>query len=358
MTTSSIKDPVSAIRKFLAALPVRSDSSEDGRQDSAGQVLCAMVDAGLDRLSLPGGGQTLQRWRALAAVAAHDLSLAKLYEAHTDALAILAEAGMESEQPLRVWGVWCAEPPQARLDIHHPAAEEAGAVVLDGVKAWCSGANTITHAVVSGWNRDGRPCLAAVDLDQSGITVTNEGWHAVGMAETASVDVLFDNVRGVAVGGADFYTGRPGFWHGGAGIAACWYGAAAQLALYLRQHLTDQSNPHALAQLGRADVALSACAASLRAAAQYIDTAPASDAYRLAMRVRLMAEDAANQVMHAFGRALGAAPLCRDPWAARMMADLPVFLRQSHADRDLEALAHSLLQRDGEAENGEEEWQL
>lgn len=52
-----------------------------------------LIAAGLDRLPLPGAGHgaTLERWRCLAVVAGHDLSLLKLYEGHTDALAILAE---------------------------------------------------------------------------------------------------------------------------------------------------------------------------------------------------------------------------------------------------------------------------
>jgi hypothetical protein len=37
-------------------------------------------------------------------------------------------------------------------------------------------------------------------------------------------------------------------------------------------------------------------------------------------------------------RALGAGPLCRNARFARALADLPVFLRQSHAERDLAAL--------------------
>src|SRR5689334_9943551 len=66
----------------LAALARGHDGGLDLRQ---------LVAAGLDRLPLPGSGQTLARWRMLAEVAALDLSLAKLFEGHTDALAILAE---------------------------------------------------------------------------------------------------------------------------------------------------------------------------------------------------------------------------------------------------------------------------
>jgi len=344
-----VKDNVDGIRRFFAQLPERPD---------AGQLLCEMVDAGLDRLSLPGSGQTLQRWRTLATVAAYDLSLAKLYEAHTDALAILADADADIAPALSVWGVWCAEPPEARLGIHSASAEDPGRVVIDGVKAWCAGADALSHAIVSGWNADGHPCLAAVDLDQPGVTVSDDGWHAVGMADIASVNVHFENARGIAIGAANFYTDRPGFWQGGAGIAACWHGAAAQLASYLRHQLAGRDDPHALAHLGRADVALSASAAGLRAAAQAIDAAPTADSYRLAMRVRLATEQAAVEVMQAVGRALGAAPLCRDSWVARMMADLPVFLRQSQAERDLAALAQSTLQQAEHDEAGEEEWRL
>jgi hypothetical protein len=56
------------------------------------------------------------------------------------------------------------------------------------------------------------------------------------------------------------------------------------------------------------------------------------------LRTRLLVEQAATTVLTHSGRALGAGPLCRDPSIARCMADLPVFLRQSHAERDLAAL--------------------
>ena len=42
-------------------------------------------------LPLPGCGQTLDRWRALAALGGEDLCLAKVLEAHYDAQAIMAE---------------------------------------------------------------------------------------------------------------------------------------------------------------------------------------------------------------------------------------------------------------------------
>ena len=303
---------------------------EDDFSPAAG--LRRLLDAGLDRLPLPGHGATLQRWQALAAVAAIDLSLLKLYEGHTDALAILAEIDGPGAPAGSSWGVWCAEMPGARVKLQQMAD---GRYLLDGRKAWCSGASSLSHALISCWNDDGQACLASVALAQPGVHVTDEGWHAVGMAACASVDVTFSAARVFPVGAPGAYLERPGFWHGGAGIAAAWYGAACAIASHLHaraQHAAP--DPVRLAQLGQIDCALRAAGALLREGAADIDRHPQRDAMGLALRLRLAVEDAATLVLHLATRALGAGPLCRDARFARLAADLPVFLRQSHAERD------------------------
>lgn len=307
-----------------------------------------LVDAGHDRLPLPAHGATLARWRQLAAVAAHDLSLAKLFEGHTDALAILAEAGAAVEAHGALWATWCAEPPDARVAL----VETAGGFALRGRKAWCSGADDVSHAVVSCWRSDGAAMLAAVDLRHSGVTVTDDGWHAVGMAGTRSVDVHFADVPALPLGGPDFYVRRAGFWHGGAGIAACWFGAATRLADVLRARLAERGDPHRLAQLGQVAIALEGSAALLREAAHTIDRAPDDNAMTLALSARLHVEASATHVLDLVGRALGAGPLCKDAAFARLYADLPVFLRQSHAERDLETLGRAI------AGQGTAPWEL
>lgn len=303
---------------------------EDDFSPAAG--LRRLLDAGLDRLPLPGHGATLQRWQALAAVAAIDLSLLKLYEGHTDALAILAEIDGPGAPAGSSWSVWCAEMPGARVKLQQMAD---GRYLLDGRKAWCSGASSLSHALISCWNDDGQACLASVALAQPGVHVTDEGWHAVGMAACASVDVTFSAARVFPVGAPGAYLERPGFWHGGAGIAAAWYGAACAIASQLHaraQHAAP--DPVRLAQLGQIDCALRAAGALLREGAAEIDRHPQRDAMGLALRLRLAVEDAATLVLHLATRALGAGPLCRDARFARLAADLPVFLRQSHAERD------------------------
>ena len=339
-------DMPSAGAPLLALLSTALASLRDAPPAAALKRLATLR---LDRLPLPGQGATLDRWRALAAVGAHDLALAKLYEGHTDALAILHEASADVGAGDALWATWCAEPPDARLALS-PGSH--GGHRLDGRKAWCSGARDVTHAVVSCWGPDGAAMLAAVDLGQAGVTVTDDGWNAVGMAASGSVDVRLDGVEAQVLGGPGFYVERAGFWHGGAGVAACWFGAATRLADALRERVAGRGDPHRLAQLGEAAVALQGSAALMREAGARIDRSPQANAMGDALSVRLSVEASAGLVLAAAGRALGAGPLCKDAALARLYADLPVFMRQSHAERDLEALGRVV------SESGAAPWTL
>ena len=316
--------------------------------EGVGLTLKAMVDAGFDQLPRPGGGQTLLRFSQLAQVAGHNLSLCKLYEGHTDALAILAELNAPAPPAGSTWGMWAAEPPAARVQVRRVGTQ----LRLVGRKAWCSGAAVVSHGLLTAWDEQQRQQLVAVVMDQPGVEVTGDGWQAVGMAACASVEVVFDDAVAVAVGGPGDYLQRPGFWQGGVGIAACWYGAAQRLAEALREHCHRREEPHALAHLGAVDMALYAAATVLRKAARQIDDQPLANAQLLARRTRAAIEAAANEVIHHVGRAMGAGPYCRDPHFAQLIADLPVYLRQSHAERDLAALGQQLSQQSAGA------WQL
>ena len=299
---------------------------------------------GSESLPLPGAGNTLKRWHDLAAIAAIDLSCAKLFESHHDALAILHELGEQALiQDKALWAVWCAEPPSHKVHLsNHP--ELPRAVYVQGVKAWCSGADAVSHALISCWDQNDKPCLVAVDMDQDAVSVGSEGWHAVGMAHTDSVDVTFDSALGTRVGEAGSYIQRPGFTHGAAGVAACWFGAAGAIALYvLKQARRRPDDEHLLAHLGTIDVALKQAACLLSSAANQIDDMPADSCELAVQRARLAVESAVETVLRRAPRALGAGPLCKNAHLAQLFADLPVFLRQSHAERDLAAHGRTLL---------------
>ena len=125
-------------------------------------------------------------------------------------------------------------------------------------------------------------------------------------------------------------------------MAACWYGGARAVGETLRAAAAARDvGPHALAHLGAVDLALHTAKTALDVAAAEIDADPEDrqGGGRLrALRVRALVEAAATEVMGRVGRALGAGPLCRDEAHSRRVADLTVYLRQHHAERDLAQL--------------------
>ncbi len=293
----------------------------------------AAVESGLLNLPRPGSGRTSERWAVLADLAEEELSVARLAEGHTDALAILAELGADAPPTASRWGVWAAQPPGPGLTA---SRADDGGWRLDGLKRYCSGARSCTDALVTATAPDGNRLFAVSTRDLSVVPGT---WPATGMAGSDTLDVRFTAIAAEPVGGPGGYVERPGFAHGGAGVAACWYGGARGVGRTLLAAAARRDvGPHALAHLGAVDVALRTAKTVLDAAAGEIDADPEDreDGGRLrTLRVRALVEATATEVMHWVGRALGAGPLCHDEAHSRRVADLTVYVRQHHAERDL-----------------------
>lgn len=321
---------------------------DEARRESAAGFASVvdLMDRGTLEFPLPGSGRTAERLAALQSVAEDDLCLARLVEGHVDALAILAELDGPTPRSGQRWGVWAAEPPGTTLE----AVRSGDGWVLDGLKPYCSGARSCTHALVTARTADGRR-LFAVAVDPDTCVPVKGTWQAVGMAGSDTPDVRFHQVPAVAVGDVGSYVRRPGFEHGGIGVAACWYGGAVAVARTLRDAAARRPEPHTDAHLGAVDIQLHAAGAVLRQAAAEIDADPfdrRGEARVRAMRVRAFVESVCAEVLGRVGRATGAGPLCHDLRHARAVADLTVYTRQHHGERDLAALG-ALLARPEES---------
>jgi hypothetical protein len=307
------------------------------------RAFVAAVESGRLDLPLPGSGATGDRWAALADLGGEDLSLARLAEGHADATAILAELGEPAPGPGRRWGVWAANPPGPNLT----ASKRKRCWLLQGVKQYCSGARVCTDALVTAVADDG-PRLFAVDTEL--LDPNPDSWPATGMAGSDTLDVGFPGVPAVPVGPPGAYTGRPGFSHGGVGVAAVWYGGARAVARALLGAAAKRDvGPHALAHLGAVDIGLRAARAALERAAEEVDADPGDErggGPLRALRVRALVEAVATDVMTRTGRALGAGPLGHDAEHSRAVADLTVYLRQHHAESDLARLGELVAGRD------------
>jgi alkylation response protein AidB-like acyl-CoA dehydrogenase len=305
------------------------------------QLVQDWLGSGRLELPLPASGHTAERWRRLASLAEEDVVSARLAEAHVDAVAILDELGAKPPSADQLWGVWAAE----SRDSSVVATQTGDAFILNGVKEWCSGAGLCGHALVTASLDDAtetRRGLFAVAIDDSAATPLPSAWSNIGMADSDTRAVRFADAPAVTVGDPGDYLERPGFWYGAIGVAACWLGAARRVAepLY-RRAADDAADPHALAHLGAIDAALAAGSAMLEVAAAQIDRDPLDrngSAQLLARRVRAVVERAADEAITRTGRALGPGPLCQDSGHAQRVADLTVYIRQSHAERDLAEL--------------------
>lgn len=306
-------------------------SDLDARPAALDERLRALRAAGLDRLPRPAGGSTLQRWQALATVASRDLSLLRLYEAHADALAILAGLGVATEPGL--WTVWTAQMPLSGVQVvtrHHTR------VRLSGYRPCCPGAALAEHAVLAVRDEQQGLQLVALPLAQAGVRRGSPVCNPLDRSDCDAFEVDFDDAEATCIGPPLNCRERPGYWHRAGGIAACWYGAAGGLASYLRRSHTDDGP--AMVHLGAVDAALAGAAGALRECAAWIDGHPDECAELLVRRTRAQVEGAVEAVHWHVGRALGATPFIRDRHFIRLAADLPAFLRQNQGERDLASL--------------------
>lgn len=308
------------------------------------------------RVPFPGGGSTKRRWEMLATIAAADLTAARIAEAHLDALAILAEAGMDPSSDLdgieagadSTWGVFAAEGSGLRVQAGQDPGGQ-GSWTLNGVKPWCSAAAELSHALITAHTQDGHRRLYAVALRHPGVDTAGATWISHGLREVVSGSIELDGVPAIPVGDDEWYLRRNGFAWGGAGVAACWYGGTVGLARTMFASMIKRDpGDLGLMHLGALDLRLSAARSVLTLAAQQVDAGLADRAAGVVMasRVRGVVVAAAEDVMCRVGHALGPLPLAQDEIHARRVADLQIYLRQHHAERDDAALGRQLLAGD------------
>lgn len=296
-------------------------------------------------------------WSFLAAVAERDVAAARILEPHLDALDILEQArraGVGPDlaaigaDPGSSWGVFAAEGAGVRLDAHRGGS----GWMLTGTKPWCSLAQHLTHALVTAWVGDERR-LFAVALQRPEVRSHDGPWHARGLRQVVSAPVDFAAAPAVPVGEPGWYLRRPGFAAGGVGVAACWWGGAIPLrAALLAAAQGDGADQLSRLHLGRVDTALWTARLALQSAAHEMDAAPAAsdrvpEPGILAARVRAIVAGAVETTLAESARSLGPLPLVADDAHARRVADLEIYLRQHHGERDLARIGADLSQGRG-----------
>ena len=299
----------------------------------------SLMSSGALHLPLPGSGGTDHRLVALADIARRfPVGVARVSEAHADAIAILAEAGREAT-PGAVYGVWASQ--HAKHGVIHDA--EGGRI--DGSIGFASGLGMVDRALVTAHTASG---MVLIDVDvvsgcpSQTIRFDTGGWSTPALADTSTGSVTFaghvvtpDHV----VGEPGWYLHRIGFWHGACAPAACWAGAAVGLVEAAESYVGD--DPHRRAHHGALLAHAWSLDAMLRSAGTQIDAAPtdAAEAERVARSLRFAVATICRDVMDRFGRAFGPRPVTQDADITQRILDLDLYIKQHHAERELPAIS-------------------
>ena len=322
---------VSPPRVSLAPFGADRGQAEIAHPRGIAEALRLAVDLGQDGL-VPGSGRTAELWETLATLAAHDLGVARAVEPHLDAVAILEQANQPVSHA-ETWGVFAAEGGDSPLICVDG--------ILRGTKPWCSLAGSLDRALVTASGQ-----LYSVSLDDPGIEVQQGAWHSRGLTEIPSGPVTFSHVAATPIGEPGWYLSRPGFAWGGIGVAACWFGGAVGIARTVFDAAVLRStDPLMMMQLGAIDEAIGSARRALAEAAALVDGGEATgrEGGILAKRVRATVARACEDVLARAGHALGPAPLALDEVHGKRVADLTVYLRQHHAERDEASLGSKIL---------------
>ena len=236
--------------------------------------------------------------------------------------------------PHAFYAVWASEGPGSGLELLEGA--------IRGSKIFCSGADLVDRALVTVSVPDFR--LVEIDVKQHAGTMAVDlsAWQVGAFRETHTGAITFRETpiaEDALIGEAGWYTGRPGFWHGACGPAACWVGGVAGLVDVATANRRD--DPHTLAHLGALHADLWGMMSLLDQAGREIDMFPqdVAAAQIRALKLRHLIEQMGTDVLRRFARAYGPAPLSMNESVSRRYQEADLFLRQSHGERDLEALA-------------------
>jgi hypothetical protein len=307
---------------------------------NTGFLMERMKKIAAEQLPLPGAGKTAERHYRLMEVAKEDLSLAKLAEAHWDAVSILAEAGRPAAHGA-LYAVWASEIPGKALRLERTSS----GFRINGNKMFCSGAGIVGHALVTVGSPESR--LVEIDLQTNSRNIEFDlsAWATDAFRMTQTGSVTFRDVEVAEqdlVGEPDWYVKRPGFWHGACGPAACWAGGVSALVDFAMESSREDSQT--LAHLGAMSANNWMMKSCLDIAGREVDEEPLDvmAAQIRALQLRHLVEEACTDTLRRFARAYGPQPLSMNWEISRRCQEAGLYLRQSHAERDLESLGRLL----------------
>ena len=323
----------------------RAAGEECSAGDRDGRFPKAAFEA-LRRLGVTGrpplGDDEAQRLlRVLAAVGRGDLSTARIFEGHINALLLIRLFGSETQREHYaslassgdLFGIW-------NTDVPGEAVMLEGRI-LRGKKNFASGVEGINHALITAQTPHGRQLVI---VSTAGLEIDRSWWHPLGMKASGSHVVNFHDTvvtERQLIGTPGDYLKEPWFSGGAIRFAAVHVGGMHAVLDVAVAHLneTDRTkNPHQQHRLGEMGISVGAGYTWLDHAAKMwsaIGTVSDNEVIASLCAARLAIERSALDVLELAERSVGAAGMIAPHPLERLIRDLRTYLRQPNPDAAL-----------------------
>ena len=332
-----------------------------------------IAEAGLLTAPLPRrhGGQGLGAERTNTEALLHllrhlgrgNLSVARLYEGHANALLLIYLFGTPAQQERfaadardgKRFAVWNTEGPTGGVRLE-PLPE--GRYRLQGAKTFASGAGHLERPLVTAALPDGGWQMLVVPADEVETTVDESWWTPVGMRASASYKIDFSDVeigREHLLGAPGDYHREPYFSAGAIRFAAAQLGGAEALLDLVARHLRDAErtgDPHQRRRAGEAAAHIESARLVLDRSAALFDRYDGEDEGKASSErvvayahlARTLVEKACIGILQRAERSIGARGMMQPHLLERMARDLRVYLRQPAPDAALDDLGRCVLE--------------
>jgi alkylation response protein AidB-like acyl-CoA dehydrogenase len=342
-----------------------------------------MHEAGLLGAAIPlaWGGLGLQPhtsdpfaiWMVTKGLAKADLSLARCWEGHVNAMTLIDGVGNDVQKRRwfngvlesgDIWSCWSGEPqtlvPGQTARFGTTVERVNGGYLVNGTKVFATGGSGVTRTILfvstagPGAARHGTGTADALlmlvcDLPNHGVRFDARWWDPVGMRATASHLARFENVfipdeNQIGAGGAFFANQwqtrfTPHYAASFLGAAE----AAFDYALNVLSAPDRRADPYVQHRIGQMAIAIETAHLWLHRVAR-LWTGGESEAARLAgARARYIVEHLAEDVVGHCMRACGARSLIKPSPVERIYRDLGFYLRHDSDDQVLATIGRAVL---------------
>ncbi|MCP9221390.1 acyl-CoA dehydrogenase family protein [Erythrobacter sp. LQ02-29] len=290
---------------------------------------------------------------ALRAIGRANLSVARLFEGHMNAVKLIEAYGsnaLRAQIAQRVGeglllGVWGADDPACPLRFTFTA----DGLLLEGAKRFASGLGVVGAALVTAGGRGEPTQLLVVDVDDPA-RADATGWTMAGMRATRSGRYEFSGVRvsgSRLVGSTGDFEREPLFEGGIWRYCAAHLGGAEALYHAMCETLVARDravDPHQQVRVVSAATALETARLWLARCAEEVEASGAgADKANLSLLAREVTANVCRTVLHEVDAALGMAAHVEGTPVERIGRDLSLFLCQAAPDAKRARAAGALI---------------